>query len=633
MSSAEPKTTAGQIARALNATQTGPSQWIAHCPAHDDQNPSLSIKNGERNKPLLKCFAGCTYGAVMNAIYPNIGQDLRDTLERKSKANGAARPKQKPDKVHVYRNEMGEPVYTKLRFGNGPGKTFAIGRNGPDGWINNIEGVERVPYNLPALVNAPLVIVVEGEKDADNLAELLRGKAIAATTNEGGANGGSTWPDAWGERWFKDKRVAILPDNDAPGRRHAHAVAAKLDPHVTELRFLELPGLKEKGDVSDWIAAGGTADELRRLISAAPQWNPSMAPEPEPDDPEPEQRPAQFTFTPFAQIKPDLTVRPIIKGLLDSTALSRFYGPPSQGKTLLILDIAMHVAMRSETWFGLKVHGGPVVYVATEGPYSLEKRVEAFRLHHDLGDQDFPFWLVVPADFDMRERRTVDALIEHVRKHVAPDPVLLVIDTQNQAMPGTDEGAEDIGLYTANSKYLRDELNCHVLTVHHSGKDLERGGRGHSSGLGNVDTECVVTEIKGRGVHKMEVEKNRDGSKLCLWFERVVVDLGKDADGDTVTSVVIVQAEEPDSAKASGAGLSGSAKTALAILRELAGATEDGKPGWDKPIPRESWKEACKGRLSATSADADRKAFDRAIKPIVDGGFARQTDDDCYVPA
>ena len=65
----------------------------------------------------------------------------------------------------------------------------------------------------------------------------------------------------------------MIPDNDEPGRRHVQAVAQKLSRHAASIRVLELPGLPPKGDVSDWLADGGTRDKLEELTASAPYWH------------------------------------------------------------------------------------------------------------------------------------------------------------------------------------------------------------------------------------------------------------------------------------------------------------------------------------------------------------------------
>ena len=72
--------------------------------------------------------------------------------------------------------------------------------------------------------------------------------------------------------------VVILPDNDGPGREHRDIVGKALVGIAASVKVLELPGLPEKGDVSDWLQAGGTADELRCLAVSAPAWTPRSMP-------------------------------------------------------------------------------------------------------------------------------------------------------------------------------------------------------------------------------------------------------------------------------------------------------------------------------------------------------------------
>lgn len=51
-----------------SAKPNGPDKWIARCPAHNDKEPSLVIRNSEDGKVLLHCFAGCTITEITAAI-------------------------------------------------------------------------------------------------------------------------------------------------------------------------------------------------------------------------------------------------------------------------------------------------------------------------------------------------------------------------------------------------------------------------------------------------------------------------------------------------------------------------------------------------------------------------------------
>jgi putative DNA primase/helicase len=76
--------------------------------------------------------------------------------------------------------------------------------------------------------------------------------------------GAGKWPNNL-TPFFKGADVVILPDNDAPGKEHANLVAGKLHGAAKRVRVLELPGPPHKGDVADWIGAGGTLLQLNKL--------------------------------------------------------------------------------------------------------------------------------------------------------------------------------------------------------------------------------------------------------------------------------------------------------------------------------------------------------------------------------
>jgi hypothetical protein len=162
--------------------------------------------------------------------------------------------------AYDYRDERGQVLYQVVRF---LPKDFRQRRpNGKGGWTWNLQGVRRVLYRLPELLAAPPeepAFVVEGEKDVEN----LRKVEVLATTNAGGAG---KWRADYNEA-LRGRHVVILPDNDQKGRDHARDVAAQLAGMAASVKVLELPGLPEKGDVSDWLAAGGDKVKLLQLAA------------------------------------------------------------------------------------------------------------------------------------------------------------------------------------------------------------------------------------------------------------------------------------------------------------------------------------------------------------------------------
>lgn len=163
--------------------------------------------------------------------------------------------------THVYRNEDGRPLHRTIRY---EPKGFSQEQFDGKNWIPNLNGARLVPYRLPELLSVPSqvwIYICEGEKDVDRLVDL----GFDATTNPMGAG---KWRQAYNE-FFKGKLVAILPDNDNVGYKHALQIAESLYGIALEIRIVSLPGLPNKGDVSDWFDAGHNKSELIQLTDQA----------------------------------------------------------------------------------------------------------------------------------------------------------------------------------------------------------------------------------------------------------------------------------------------------------------------------------------------------------------------------
>lgn len=166
--------------------------------------------------------------------------------------------------TYDYLDGSGELVYQVVRQHaadpsrkSGYAKTFRQRR--PDasgGWIYSMEGVTRVLYNLPKVLTAKTVWIVEGEKDAENLAKL----GFVATCNVGGAG---KWMDGYTEAVAK-RHVAICGDTDEAGKKHVEMVFASVVGKAKSVRTIRLPAGSK--DVSDFIATFKTPEEAKRAL-------------------------------------------------------------------------------------------------------------------------------------------------------------------------------------------------------------------------------------------------------------------------------------------------------------------------------------------------------------------------------
>jgi hypothetical protein len=178
------------------------------------------------------------------------------------------------DCAYPYERRDGTVAYETVRLKDP--KDFYQRRPDPDRpgkYINNMQGVERVPFHLPTLMAADpraVIWICEGEKDVLRLESL----GLVATTS---AEGACKWRDSLSEE-LRGRAVAILPDNDDPGHRDGQLKAQSLFGKAASVKIIELTGdmpeLPEKGDVSNWLDAGRTAERLLELYHDAPEWTP-----------------------------------------------------------------------------------------------------------------------------------------------------------------------------------------------------------------------------------------------------------------------------------------------------------------------------------------------------------------------
>lgn len=118
--------------------------------------------------------------------------------------------------------KAGVQIAKKMCYSHSDGsKTFCWFRLENGEWVKGLNGLDVPLYNLPSLLNATeTVYIVEGEKDADSLQQM----GYIATTPPHGA--GHKWNSKNYNKFFKNKDVVILADNDDVGKTHAKDVAS-----------------------------------------------------------------------------------------------------------------------------------------------------------------------------------------------------------------------------------------------------------------------------------------------------------------------------------------------------------------------------------------------------------------------
>ncbi|MFE9484653.1 hypothetical protein ACFYNM_39500 [Streptomyces spororaveus] len=290
--------------------QRGNDHLDSCCPAHDDSSPSLSVDwVPNPGRVLVCCQTGCAtpdvaaaLGITMAQLYDEPkqrGEGSTSTFRPRPKAvkKAAAKPRAKitPECEHrfartgaeyVYTDEVGTVVFKVVReeCTNGCGKknfpVRSVDPDRPDRWLRKWPAADasrplyRLPEVLAAVRDGRTVYLVEGEKDADALAEA----GEVATCNPGGAAAANR-PTKWRDEHTKalvGARVVMVADRDTAGYQHATAVSAAIKDTVVSLDVVEAVTGK---DAHDHLSAGHTVAEFVPCTwgSAAPALDPADA--------------------------------------------------------------------------------------------------------------------------------------------------------------------------------------------------------------------------------------------------------------------------------------------------------------------------------------------------------------------
>jgi RecA-family ATPase len=277
-----------------------------------------------------------------------------------------------------YVDHNGTLLYEVLKYID-PKRFLQRSPDGKGGWVWSV-GERRVLYRLPELLKYPsaTVFLTEGEKDADRVAEL----GHCATTVASGK-----WTDECVQA-LAGREVIILKDNDDTGRKKAADAAAVLHGVANSVRVVSLPGLAEHGDVSDWLDAGNSPDQLIDVCFATPLWTPPAggaqpitATENTPAV-TPELLPLPFINITAWHDQPVPEREWCVRDRIPMRNVTLFSGEGSIGKSIVSLQLAVALVLQ-KYWFGTMPEKGPALVVCCEDDESeIHRRLSSVLDHY-----------------------------------------------------------------------------------------------------------------------------------------------------------------------------------------------------------------------------------------------------------
>jgi len=268
-----------------------------------------------------------------------------------------------------------------------------------------------------------------------------------------------------------------------------------------------------------------------------------------------------------------------IKGLIPSNGIAVLYGASGSGKTFATTHMAFCVATGSD-FLGYKVkRKGRVIYIAAESPVSLKRRMAVMRDYDKVAFRGY--------EFDGKEISIYDGNIDlfndphsmilairafHDRVLDDGEVALVIIDTLSAAFSDLDENSVDMAMAVKNAKLIQEELRCAVLIIHHTGKDEDRGLRGHSSLRGNVEQ---IIQISGmRNPRQLIIDKVKDEQvgDQCQ-FDLISINIGLDEEGEPMTGCLVQLAAFDATTRATKQKLADVGRVALRAFNESLGAS------------------------------------------------------------
>lgn len=343
----------------------------------------------------------------------------------------------------------------------GEGKRYVAYRpDGPEGWVASVNDVPRVLYRLPEVIANKEIWIAEGEKCADALTDL----GFCGTTSPFGAG---KWKgvcvNGKPPESLTGKQVFIVPDNDAPGRKHAQDVAGSLKGFASQVQQLDLtqawPELPAKGDVVDLVEHFGP-EKARSMLEDLARKTPASK----------KRRPMSFAELKTSDIPP---VAWVVPGLLPE-GLTLLSGDPKVGKSWLALNLCLTIATGQPVLGKFPCQPSNTLYFAFEdAPRRLKERTEQI-----LEDAPWPEKALLYCDSTIFDpafnggKSIAEVLSAFLDEY--PGTTAMFLDTWARVQPNKRGGqtAYD-GDYKALGPLQSFALDTHIalVLVHHNRKE------------------------------------------------------------------------------------------------------------------------------------------------------------------
>lgn len=273
-------------------------RYKAKCPLHTEKTPSFFIYE-KNNKAKFKCYGCGKSGDIIDFVKEYKGINDTEEALKEIYSDLGIQIETKPSKLdklnkHIYENmklnnyriedryiyelEDHTPTFLKIKYRSlidkskkdmrtykiiDEGNYFRLGTKRKDGEYT------YTIYNYPKIKQAidkeEYIYIVEGEKDVETLKKI----GLPGTTFYS-----KKWQDIYTEQ-LHDAKIVFIGDTGEAGEQFKEFVWKNLKDNIKTFKVVNLKGLEQLGDnkdVTDWLQAGHTKEELMIAIKNAWDW-------------------------------------------------------------------------------------------------------------------------------------------------------------------------------------------------------------------------------------------------------------------------------------------------------------------------------------------------------------------------
>ncbi|EMD1176058.1 AAA family ATPase [Vibrio harveyi] len=296
----------------------------------------------------------------------------------------------------------------------------------------------------------------------------------------------------------------------------------------------------------------------------------------------------------------------ILNGFIPKESLGVMYGKSGSRKSFIAIDISCAIATGS-LWHNKITRKGAVVYVAAEGQMCISKRVKAWEIA--TGQQVKQLYILGQAVVmsDTTAQSNLIQAIHMLEKHNDIKVELIVLDTLARNFGGDENSGDAMGKFIRGCDLVKSSTGASVLCIHHSGKDVSKGGRGHSSLNAAIDCEFQVVHNSKTGLTTLNNTKMKDAEEAQdVVFDFQPIELGiTSEEGEPITSLALLT---PATFKNNQSSTNDENNPVLKALRDAFGGC----------CTREELRTHCYPPKEGVAANTTNQKFKRALTALID---------------